>query len=249
MTISTAATATVQGGYFTEIQLNYKKITVESIHHVVPILENLHIADSAVDNPSMQKLVDDMKAKGHPVTTYLVQWQGKTSEELKAQLDPMVAHYKAQALFLLERTKRRMIENEECTSRSNMLVAMHYMAPLKDRMVHYYTNHVLSKQFDGVKTLTGSRRQPSASSDSCESADSLHRLPQVDHVSPGSTSGHNSVDVFSDEDMSHRATNFERTLSLALGVPPPALHPALAEDDQLEELERAMTMELLRSRR
>lgn len=224
----TAVSVPASTPHASELRINFKKIKSEGISHHFPTLVGLRIEGKEGDNPSVLELADELRAEGQTVTTFPVEWRNKSPEELSQALFPMLLHYRMQALFLRERTRRRAVENEELTMWSNLHVVFQYKTPLKLKLMAHRTKALLERQ----RHETGSRLR-SAQASQLVSEDSYPlpgECPAADSIcSPHMGDSNGSTRPASPPPRIHLSTDlqdsigsFEKTLTRILESTQPA---------------------------
>lgn len=127
--------ASVQGGYYTEINIDYSIEKPEPIERLVPIFEDLYIPGKEGTNPSVQVEVDRLRAQDLKVSTFNVQWRGRSVEDIQRQLERLTWHYQIEILRVRERQRRCGIESLESADWSNLEVGFHFGMPLKQKVL------------------------------------------------------------------------------------------------------------------
>ncbi|KAG5470132.1 hypothetical protein LSCM4_02826 [Leishmania orientalis] len=113
----------------------------ERITHMIPVLKPLHPEDAekAAENSGVMAAVRRLREKGGPdsVQLHTIRWCGETEASIRAQLEPVLLHYRAQILFVHERTRRRVLECQELNERVPLVAEYYQTTPLKCRLMAY----------------------------------------------------------------------------------------------------------------
>lgn len=134
---------------YKELHIGFRAVKSQGMSHLFPILTDLRVEGREGDNPSVRALVEELRGEGQTVSTFPVEWRGKTLEQMRTALAPMLFHYRMQALLLCERTRRHVVENDELTARSIVQVAYQYRTPLKYKIMAHWAKTVLEPHLRG----------------------------------------------------------------------------------------------------
>ncbi|KAG5494697.1 hypothetical protein JIQ42_02312 [Leishmania sp. Namibia] len=130
----------------------------ERIAHMIPILKPLHPEDAeeAAENSGVMAAVRRLREKGGPdsVQLHTIRWCGETEASIRAQLEPVLLHYRAQILFVHERTRRRVLESQELNERVPLVAQYHQSTPLKWRLMRYRSDRASLGKPDSESILS-----------------------------------------------------------------------------------------------
>ncbi|KAG5470553.1 hypothetical protein LSCM1_01797 [Leishmania martiniquensis] len=143
------------------------------ITHLIPILEVLHIrdAETAGESSAVMAAVRRLReGAGHDsVQVHTIRWRGETETSIRAQLRPVLVHYRLQILFVKERTQRRVLECQELNERVPLVTEYYQATPLKWRLIGPRSNRacvgnlepesVLSSAASVVTSVSEARRE------------------------------------------------------------------------------------------
>lgn len=226
MSISTSASTAVQGGYYNEIRIDFKKAASVGIEYKIPILKDLMVAGREEENPSVQELAKELIAKKKRVSTMRIEWRGKTEEEIRASVRLWRLHYEQQILLLQERCLRKVIVSDEFCARTNIHGAEQFSIPLKDKLLRHWAKRVEEEQSTPLETTNSAtltprpaaaRSPPRAQSPSVYSPEPRRPVPPVPRIPlPVLPEVHDSPSRSSKRSPSATVRDFEKTLNRLL---------------------------------
>ncbi|CAC9524738.1 hypothetical protein LINJ_32_1580 [Leishmania infantum JPCM5] len=119
-------------------------LEAERIPHLIPVLEGLHRGHAAevAGKSSVMAVAHRLREEGGPDSVKLqpIRWRGKAEDSIRAQLQPVLAHYRSHILFVQERTRRRVLECEELAARVPLVTDYYQSTPLKWRLRGYMSD-------------------------------------------------------------------------------------------------------------
>ncbi|GET91486.1 hypothetical protein LtaPh_3216100 [Leishmania tarentolae] len=158
MSCSAAPSVITCFGVLHDEQERESAIQADRIPHLIPVLEGVHPgqASEAAANSGVMSVVERLREEGGPdsVQIQTVRWREETEESIRAQMQPVLMHYRLHILFVQERTRRRVLECEELNARVPLVTDYYQSTPLKWRLKGYMSDWVGFEKAD-VESLLG----------------------------------------------------------------------------------------------
>lgn len=155
MSLSVTPTVMTAFGLYQEDSNEESFVEAERITHMIPLLEGMRggKAEEAEENAAVMEVVrslredaqgagedgadDTAAAAGDSVKVCTIRWRGQTAEALRAQLQPVLLHYRLHILLVQERTRRRALEMKETNERVPLVTDYYKRTPVKWRLMGY----------------------------------------------------------------------------------------------------------------
>jgi hypothetical protein len=142
MSVSAAPTMMTAFGLYQEEENDDSFVETERITHLLPLLEGSRgeKAEDAAENTAVLEVVESLREdSGSPelVQVQTIRWRGQSEASIRAQLQPILLHYRMQILLVRERTLRRSLEMSEANERVPLVTAYYKRTPVKWRLVGY----------------------------------------------------------------------------------------------------------------
>ncbi|KAK7199758.1 hypothetical protein NESM_000022000 [Novymonas esmeraldas] len=141
MSFSAAPSMMTCFGILREEQLGDSVEGTERLTHLFPILEGVDggSAEYAPENRAIMDMVDSLREAGGPdaVRLHPIRWRGETEASIRAQMTPVLKHYRDQIILMQERTQRRVLECSELNDRVPLLSDYYQSTPPKWRLMAY----------------------------------------------------------------------------------------------------------------
>ncbi|KPI90810.1 hypothetical protein ABL78_0043 [Leptomonas seymouri] len=142
MSLSVSSAMMTAFGLYHEESNGVPAVEAERIRHMLPLLEGPHgeRAGDAIENAAVLKVVSNLRKNGgseESVELRVIRWRGETKASIRAQMQPILLHYRLQIILVKERTQRRMLEMKETNERVPLVTEYYKTTALKWRLLGY----------------------------------------------------------------------------------------------------------------